>query len=194
VRCLRCRPVVVWVVPVIVAAALAGCTRGSHTSSSTQRTAAALPTRDCATGVSGVPRDWRRGSLRAGSVWVYLWGAVANDGHTGLLPASRLAAVSSGEFNGWKTMLIVPAGHSVVLRVASASLPRLRLAFQLPLNPPMRLAEGQVAERFVPCPSGRTYFNGGLIVAGAQCAQLEVSGQTPTPVRLVAAFGRRHCV
>jgi len=44
-----------------------------------------------------------------------------------------------------------------------------------------------------PCSVGRTYFNGGLLVAGAQCAQLEVSGATQTPVRLVVALGRSHC-
>jgi hypothetical protein len=126
-------------------------------------------------------------------VWIYLWGAVGNGGHTGLLSASRFAAVSPGEFNGWKTMIIVPAGRPVTVRIARASLPRLRLDFQLPVEPPRRLSDGQVADRFVPCPSGQTFFNGGLIVAGAQCAELEVSGRRPTPARLVAALGRRHC-
>jgi hypothetical protein len=191
---LRRRPVSVGLVPVVVAAVLAGCSSGSHPSSNAQVTSAALPTRTCGTGVSGaLQRGWRSSTIRAGSVWIYFWGAVRNGGHTGVLPASRFAAVSPGEFNGWKTMVIVPAGHSVIVRVASASLPRLRLAFQLPESAPSRLAEGQVADRFVPCSSGRTYFNGGLIVAGAQCARLEVSGRTATPVRLVVALGRHHC-
>jgi hypothetical protein len=184
----------VWVVPVVVAAVLAGCSSGSHALSRTQATGVVLPTRTCATGVSGaLPRGWKSSSVRVGSVWIYLWGAVRTGGHTGLLPASRFAAVSPGEFNGWKTMVIVPAGHSVIVRVARASLPRLRLAFQLPAQAPSRLAEGQVADIFAPCASGRTYFNGGLIVAGAQCARLEVSGQTAAPVPVVAALGRHHC-
>lgn len=180
--------------PVVVAAVLAGCSSGMHAASSTQGPDAVLPTRSCATGVSGgLPRGWKSSSLRVGSVWIYLWGAVGNGGRTGLLSASRFAAVSPGEFIGWKTMVIVPAGRPVTVRVTPASLPRLRLEFQLPAQSPSPLSVGQAADRFVPCSSGRTYFNGGLIVAGAQCAELEVSGQTPAPVRLVAALGRHHC-
>lgn len=190
----RCRPVGVWAVPVVVATVVAGCSSGSHASSGNRGIGSAVPTRTCVTGVSGaLPRGWRSSSIRAGSVWIYLWGAVRNGGRTGLLPASRFATVSSAEFNPWKTMLIVPAGHAVVVRVARASLPRLRLAFRLPAHAPMRLSEGQVGERFVPCAAGDTYFNGGLVVAGAQCAQLEVSGRTAAPVLVVAALGRPEC-
>jgi hypothetical protein len=178
-----------------VAAVLAGCSSASKASSNTKITAAAaLPVRTCASGVSGaLQHDWKSSSVRVGSVWLYLWGAVHDGGHTGLLPASRFAVASPGESHGAKMMVIVPAGHPVVVRVAPVSLPRLRLDFQLPAPDPSRLASGQAADRFVPCSVGRTYFNGGLLVGGAQCAQLEVSGATQTPVRLVVALGRSHC-
>jgi hypothetical protein len=125
-----------------------------------------VSTRTCATGVSGALQPgWKSSSVRAGSVWIYLWGAVRSGGHTGLLSATRFKAVSPGEFTLWKTMVIVSAGRSVVVRVAPSSMSRLRLAFQLPVSSPSRLADGQVADQFVPCSSGKTYFNGGLIVA-----------------------------
>jgi len=185
----------VWLAVAAVAAVLAGCSSGSKASSNTQVTAAvALPVRTCASGVSGaLQHDWKSSSVRVGSVWLYLWGAVHDRGHTGLLPASRFAVASPSKSHGQKMMVIVPAGPPVVVRVVPASLPRLRLDFQLPAPDPSRLASGQVADRFVPCSVGRTYFNGGLLVAGAQCAQLEVSGATQTPVRLVVALGRSHC-
>jgi hypothetical protein len=177
-----------------VAAVLAGCSSGSMASSNTKVTAASLPVRRCASGVSGaLQHDWKSSSVHVGSVWLYLWGAVHDGGHTGLLPASRFAVASRSESHGQKMMVIVPAGHPVVVRVAPASLPRLRLDFQLPAPDPSRLASGQAADRFVPCSVGRTYFNGGLLVGGAQCAQLELSGATQTPVRLVVALGRSHC-
>jgi hypothetical protein len=178
----------------VLAAVLAGCSIGSHTTSSTAKHAAALPTRTCDTGVSGtLPRGWKSSSLRAGSVWLYLWGAVRDGGRRGLLSPSRFAAVSPGEFHPWKMMVIVPAGHSVVVRVAPASVRRLRLAFQLPGQDPSGLGNGQVAVRFVPCQQGRTYYNGGVIVAGAQCAEFQVAGPSPTPISLTAAFGRTQC-
>jgi hypothetical protein len=97
-----------------LAAVVAGCSVGSHSASS-GNAETALPTRTCGTGVSGaLPRGWRSSSLRAGSVWLYLWGAVQDDGHRGVLSPSRFAAVSSGQFHPWKMMVIVPAGHSVL--------------------------------------------------------------------------------
>ena len=181
---------------VVLAGLPAACSSGGSTASSGAAvvTTASIPMRTCATGVSGaLPRGWKSSALRAGSAWVYLWGAVQDNGHTGLLVAGRFAPVSPSEFHLWKTMVIAPAGRSVTLRVAPASAGRLRLAFQLPTRDPSRLTEGQMADRFLPCTSGRTYFNGGLIVAGGQCAHLTLSGATPTPVRLVAALGRSHC-
>jgi hypothetical protein len=176
-----------------LAAVVAGCSVGSHSASS-GNAETALPTRTCGTGVSGaLPRGWRSSSLRAGSVWLYLWGAVQDDGHRGVLSPSRFAAVSSGQFHPWKMMVIVPAGHSVTLRVAPASVPRLRLAFELPVQDPSPLRLGQAAVRFVPCPQGETYFNGGVVAGGAQCGEFQVAGPTPEPITVTAAFGEKRC-
>jgi hypothetical protein len=91
-------------------------------------------------------------------------------------------------------MVVAPAGRAVVVRVAPASAARLRLAFRLPQDSPARLAAGQIADRFAPCPAGGpTFYNGGLIVAGAQCAQLQVIVGGRRPVNVVAALGRRRC-
>jgi hypothetical protein len=181
-------------VPVIAATVLAGCSSSESQASSSADSRTTLPVRTCSTSVSGaLPHGWKRSSVRAGSVWIYLWGAVQNGGRTGLLRASRFAAVSPGMFHEWKTMVVVPAGHSVIVRVAPISVAHLRLAFQLPTHDPTRLAAGQIGDRFVPCAAGRTYFNGGLIVAGAQCAHLEVSGTAPTPLHVIAALGRSRC-
>jgi hypothetical protein len=153
-----------------------------------------VPTRSCASGVSGgLQHGWQASSIQVGGIWIYLWGAVGDQGHVGLLPARRFAAASPGQYNGWKTMVIVPPGKSVVVRVARMSMARLRLAFQPGETSPMRLAEGQGAEQFVACPMARTYFNGGLIVAGGQCARLDVATAGHVPVKVIAALGRRYC-
>ena len=152
-------------------------------------------TRSCATGVSAGPLGrWKSSSIRAGRVWIYLWGATSGDGHAGRLAPARFAAPAPGRFVVWKTMIIAPAGGPVVVRVAPSSVRRLRLAFRLPQDSPAPLAAGQIADRFAPCAAGVTFFNGGLIVAGAQCGHLQVSQGGGRPVGVVAALGRRRCM
>jgi hypothetical protein len=89
-------------------------------------------------------------------------------------------------------MVVVRAGPPVTLRVAPASTSRLRLAFQPGLEG-VPLARGSTVQTFIPCPSGATYYNGGLLVAGPQCAHLTVTVGDSRPIPIVAALGRRRC-
>ena len=171
---------------------MAACASLSQTAS-THLGEAGPPPRTCPSAVgSPPPPGWQASSLRAGSAWIYLWGAVADDGHAGRLAASRFPL--RGRYDPTKTMVVVPAGLPVTLRVAAASSAHLRLAFQLEQQPPpVALKSGATLQRFVPCSSGRTYYNGGLLVAGPQCARLTVTIGDRPPVSVVAALGRRHC-
>jgi hypothetical protein len=167
-------------------AVLAGCSSSASPASSTRPgTSGGLPTRTCATGVSGaLPRGWKSSSIRAGfGVDLPLGGSGGSWTHR---PARRVA-VQGGV--AWRVQRVEDDGHRACWSprrspgVARSSLPWLRLAFQLPVSSPSRLADGQVADRFVPCSSGKTYFNGGLIAAGAQCARLEVGADSGSSTR-----------
>ncbi len=180
------------------ATVISGCAGGSHSQDVAVPSGGSgslhVPTRTCASGVSGeLPHGWQTGGIRINGTWIYLWGAVRDQGHVGLLTAARFTPVSPRRYTEWKTMVIVSAGESVVVRVAPASVIRLRLAFEPGAASPLRLADGQRAERFVACPTTRTYFNGGLVVAGPQCARLDVLTPGGTGTSVVAALGRRKC-
>jgi hypothetical protein len=110
----------------IGAAAIVGCVASAACASLSQTTtsvgtnaASAFPPRACPSSVgSAPPAGWHRGSLRAGTAWIYLWGAVADGGHHGLLAPSLFPARS--RYDPTKTMVVVRAGPPVTLRVAPA--------------------------------------------------------------------------
>jgi hypothetical protein len=176
-----------------VAGVLAACNVGGAAQTAAPQVRSTF-TRACDTTVSGaLPAGWRSSSLKAGDITLYLWGAVDEDGHRGLLPAHRFAPVSPGRYNGWKMMLIAPAGHAVEISVALASLPRVRLAFELGLGGAARLSDGESRVQLDACPR-RAFYNGGLLVAGAQCARLDVLDRaTGRTSHVVAAFGQARC-
>jgi hypothetical protein len=51
-----------------------------------------------------------------------------------------------------------------------------------------RLSDGSKSFTFRACPDEEIRFNGGFVVAGAQCLRVDVSWRTPSGVRSTSAF------
>jgi hypothetical protein len=155
--------------------------------------------RDCSSSQYGaLPAGWEQTSaVRAGPIAFYFFESVAS------VQARSFSAIPGrrGYYRPFKVLAVVENDvGSVTVSIPSAY--RSRLAFVYALDSSgrnlarwaMRVVDGQSAVTFNPCTGvepAQTQFGGGFVVAGSQCAHLEirVAGR-PDPLPIALPFGR----
>jgi hypothetical protein len=183
---------------------LTACSFGdvSHRSSGTSRPTAPF-IRGCDSSVFGMlARGWRDDALVIGPLAFAYLPSFAS-------PKSRhLFRAPGGRYRGQKVLAIVETGPDVTVRVPAWEQDRLSLLYG-PAGSKLgrfNVSEGESSVRFVPCNRGEspfgtspilqreTQFNGGFIVAGAQCAALDISVGDGASQRVWVSFGMgRRC-
>jgi hypothetical protein len=166
----------------------------------------ALPSRPvtvgCRSSVEGqLAADWRSaaaGAIIAGPIaWPYLARA-ASDARHRLRPVPPSYALWHGLAPALKVLAVVDAGAAVRVSVPPDERARLSLAFTYPSPTPTHdhfpIGDGATDVTFVPCSRaylhGPTQFTGLFIVAGAQCARLDVyPGSARRPIVRQVPFG-----
>jgi hypothetical protein len=146
--------------------------------------------RDCDSSVYGeFGAGWERRTLWAGPLG--LVGATSGN-------APEPMRGRPGYFGPIKFVLVLENPEIATLRVASDDRPHVALLYArrggLGEWGPARVADGLPAVRFEACPPSEvrhTQFNGGLVVDGPRCAQLEVRVRgREEPYALRVPFGR----
>lgn len=156
--------------------------------------------------------DWRSpstGAIVAGPIaFPYLRELAAHPSGPGVSTATSYA-VRQGLAPALKTLVVVSAGTVVRLRIPTAERGRVSLDYtyvqtgweinKQGIGPYFRVADGASQVTFRACSSGSgverggggpTYFAGGFIVAGAQCARIEIYTSTSTqPLQRDIPFG-----
>jgi hypothetical protein len=141
--------------------------------------------RDCSTSVVGdLPADWRRHTLAAGPLTLYYANANAN----------AFKPRSPGRYEPTKIVALVLGRATVTLSVPLNERRDVALAYgpSSEWRKTMRVSDGHAATTFSGCgsDSDETQFNGGFIVAGAQCATFDVQVRgRPDAMKLAVPFG-----
>ncbi|MGI8712098.1 MAG: hypothetical protein ACR2NR_02735 [Solirubrobacteraceae bacterium] len=170
----------------------------SSTADSATATQTSLVVRACKTAVYGqLARDWRSSPLtvRAGAVsFLYV-----RDYRTA--PARQFRGSGSGasrRYSGQKVLAVVDRGATATVVISPPDRGQVSLQYQSSIpDPPYRISQGTTAVEFEACPHAATQFNGGFIVAGPVCVQIDVhqngqltqawipfgTGQEPCPRR-----------
>ncbi len=120
---------------------------------------------------------------------------VGLDAYASAKPDSLLP--SDGKDPHAKVIAVVRTGEPVTVRVAPAG--QVALEYDLEAHPRV-VAQGDTAVTFMPCRPGKspydaastermTQFNGGFILAGPGCVDLEVQPKGSGPLSRSVAFG-----
>ncbi len=151
--------------------------------------------RTCASSVSGVvsERSWRQ-SVFAGPLAI-VWVRPA-----ARAPASQFGKTAQGYPTG-KYLVVVKLNHTVTLSVPSSERGRVSLLYDpSAFTPAGPVSAGEHTVTFAACMrqsqewAAGTQFNGGIIVAGAQCITLQVTdSQHSFERRLRIPFGEGTC-
>jgi hypothetical protein len=131
--------------------------------------------RDCSTSVGGdLPSDWRRYTVAAGPLTLYYWNAST------LTNSGAFRARAPGRYEPIKILALVSGPRTVTLSVPLGERRKVALVYG-PVSErrqAIRVSDGRAATTFQGCPfysdSEDTQFNGGFVVAGAQCATFDV--------------------
>jgi hypothetical protein len=177
-------------VAAITLALASGCSSGGDDESKvpTRPAGAAVfggPARGCADRVEGeLRRGWRReGTVAAGPIaWPYVRATYAEQ------PRSLFAA-RRGRYRGQKALAVVDAAAAVNVKVGARS-PASVLYDPALFNDSnlYRLGDGAKSFTFRACSDEETQFNGGFVVARAQCLLIDVSWRAPSGLRSGRAF------
>ena len=179
----------------VLLASCGGKSDSSTTYSSTRPPWFSLAARGCRTAVYGqLARGWRSSPLtvRAGAV-SFLYGRSYRK-----LPARELRGSGSGlarRYQGQKVLAVVDRGAIATVVVPQRERGQVSLQYQSSIpDPPYRISQGTTAVKFEACSHASTQFNGGLIVAGPRCVQIDVrqNGQL-TRAWFPFGTGRQPC-
>jgi hypothetical protein len=155
--------------------------------------------RSCDSAVGGtLPRDWQRSSAVAGPLTLFFFGEVRENGRVSLASPSRFDPVAGSEdrYEPDKVLALVRSGAVVTLEV-----PEDQRDVSLLYDPErwggrsFRVADGDRAVTFHSCKGSDdpTQFNGGFVVAGPRCANLNVVPSGREPIPIVLSFGAGRC-
>jgi hypothetical protein len=143
-----------------------------------------VPIRGCEASVYGtLPRGWRTTAVIAGPI--------AFHDLLNYTDPARFAA-RDGRWPGQKSLAVVEAGALVTVVVPRDARGRLALHYGVTGTHDnlWAVSEGRSAWRFRACEDRATQFNGVFIVAGPQCATIEVLVEgASAPVRAAIPFG-----
>jgi hypothetical protein len=167
---------VLWVLAMVPAAW--GATSASSTARSFTATQTTLALRSCKTAVFGqLAHGWRSSpsTVRAGVV-SFLYGRSYRNA-----PVRQFRGSGSDvslRYPGQKLLVVVDRGATVTVEIGLEDRGRASLQYQ-PAIPdrPCRVSQGTTAVEFEGCPHASTQFNGGFIVAGPRCVELDVHHQ-----------------
>ena len=155
--------------------AACGATSASSTTRSFTATHTTLAVRSCETAVYGqLAHGWRASpeTVRAGDI-SFLYGRSYRNA-----PARQFRGSGPGasvRYPGQKLLVVVDRGATVTVEIGLKDRGRASLQYQpASPDPPYRISQGTTAVEFEGCPHASTQFNGGFIVAGARCVQLDV--------------------
>ncbi len=178
-----------------MATAACGATSASSTTRSFTATQTTLAVRSCKTAVYGqLAHGWRSSpeTVRAGDISL-LYGRSYRDA-----PARQFRGSGSGaslRYPSQKLLVVVDRGATVTVEIGLADRGRASLQYQPAIpDPPYRVSQGTTAVEFERCPHASTQFNGGFIVAGARCVELDVHHQGKlTRAWIPFGTGRQPC-
>jgi hypothetical protein len=155
--------------------------------------------RTCDSAVGGtLPRDYERSSAVAGPLTLFFFGQARANGRVSLVPRSQFEPVAGTDdlFEPFKVLAVVRPGAVVALEVPDDE-PHVSLLYDPAklAGAPFRVEDGDRAVTFHACANAGepTQFNGGFVVAGARCANLDVISGGRAPVPIVLSFGERRC-
>lgn len=139
---------------------------------------------DCGRTISGqLPSGWRRRSAGAVVAGPIAWYAVRQN--------ANHVAISRSHFV--EAIAVVDPQRSVTVSIPPAEQGRLSLDYTS-VSPRRRfhLSQGAGSVTFKPCsgPVGQTQFDGGFIVAGPQCAEVEIRPAGEAPLLARFSLGR----
>jgi hypothetical protein len=164
------------VLPMVPAAC--GATSASSTTRSFTATQTTLAVRSCKTAVYGqLAHGWRSSpdTVRAGVI-SFLYGRSYRNA-----PPRQFRESGSGaslRYPGQKLLVVVDRGATVTVEIGSEDQGRTSLQYQPAIpDPPYRISQGTTAVEFEGCPHASTQFNGGFIVAGPRCVEVDVQYQ-----------------
>jgi hypothetical protein len=188
-----------WVVAAVVATVGAVFAAACSKSDSGERAGERRFVRSCGSAVRGtLPRDWQRSSAAAGPLALFFFGEVRENGRVSVVSPSRFESVagSGNRYEPDKVLALVRSGAVVTLEV-----PEDQRYLSLLYDPKrlggrsFRVADGDRAVTFHSCQGidDPTQFNGGFVVAGARCANLNVVPNGREPTRIVVSFGAGRC-
>ncbi|HEY7280510.1 MAG TPA: hypothetical protein VID47_02850 [Actinomycetota bacterium] len=172
-------------------------TSPAPTPSTPPTTAATVALRDCADAVHGsLGSGWRTSSVSAGPIAFVGLAEYRNE-------APGNFRHRPGGWGGAKVLAVVTAGRTVTVTVPDAEAGRLALLYSVTSfhdSGLYRPGDGERSVTFRACPPGQTaageggtQFNGGFVVAGAQCATLDVTTDGGPARHVRFAFGRGAC-
>lgn len=166
-------------------------------------------TRTCATQPAGVsvPRGYRLSSVTIGPLSLYSFGQIRASGRRSTAPASRFGSVGVDRYRLDRFWAILRPGQWATVSVPATERGVLSLAYDATLwsrggwDGTAHVAQGDASVTFSACPRKEAQghpplivYDGGLIVAGARCAHLEVLARGwRKPRTVVIALGRRRC-
>jgi hypothetical protein len=130
--------------------------------------------------------NWRDTAIVAGPLG---WPGIAGYATE---PAANFRERKDSRFLFQKALAVVEAGALVKMEVPESERDRLSLAYSGSGRPDnlYKLEEGKPTWALRACEDTRTEFNGGFIVAGAQCAHLNVYVEgRGAPIRVTIPFG-----
>jgi hypothetical protein len=174
--------------------AACGETSDSSTTRSFTATQTSLTIRSCKTAVYGqLAHDWRSSpqTVRAGVV-SFLYGRSYRDA-----PARQFRGTGSGmsrRYPAQKLLVVIDRGAIATVVVALKDRAQVGLQYQPAVaDPPYRITQGTTAVEFEACHTS-TQFNGGFIVAGPRCVQLDVHhNRKLTRAWIPFGTGRQPC-
>jgi hypothetical protein len=147
------------------------------------------PIRGCDTAVFGtLGSDWRRHAVVVGPLaWLGTEGYASE-------PARHFRDRGGGRYLFQKALIVLEPRALVTVVVPVGERGRLALAYggSSPADNLFELSEGEPRWSFRACADAETQFNGGFVVAGAQCAVLDISVQgRAEPMQASIGFGRQ---
>jgi hypothetical protein len=148
--------------------------------------------RTCATRVSGaLGDDWRDESVIVGSLALVGLSEFSEQPPADFEPRD-------GRYIGTKVLAVVEGGAVVSVVVPEAERKHVSLIYDISKwrsDNLYAVSDGDLAVTLDACTETRTtQFNGGFVVAGARCSELDVyNGEHPDPERVVVSFGVGTC-
>lgn len=162
----------------MVPAACGATSASSTTTRSFTATETTLAVRSCKTAVYGqLAHGWRSSpeTVRSGVI-SFLYGRSYRHA-----PARQFRGSGSGaslRYPGQKLLVVVDRGATVTVEIGLEDRGWASLQYQPAIpDPPYRVSQGTTAVEFEGCPHASTQFNGGFIVAGPRCVELDVHHQ-----------------